>query len=192
MSSSVHIVLASSSKRRLELLARIGVVPDLVVAPDIDETPLKKEKVANMVKRLAYEKAALVSLKYPNSVIIAADTAAVCSNKILGKPRDYDDAQRMISLLSGRRHRVYTGVCIGYHGNLKLRLSESIVKFKKLRTSEIKSFLSRKEEWDGKAGGYTLQGFAGAFVEFLRGDHSGVLGLPLCDTYKMLQYFNAL
>lgn len=186
-----QIVLASSSERRLELLARIGIVPDLVVHPNIDETPLKKEKIHNMVQRLACEKARVVAKDYPDYLIIAADTAAVCRNKILGKPKDQEDASQMLQLLSGRRHRVYTGVCIGYHGNFKSRVSETVIKFKKLHSKEMEHFLLLKE-WDGKAGGYTAQGFAAAFMEYLRGDVTGVLGLPLCDTYKILQYFNVV
>lgn len=186
-----QIVLASSSERRLELLARIGIVPDLVVHPNIDETPIKKEKIHNMVKRLACEKARVVAKDYPDCLVIAADTAAVCRSKILGKPKDEEDAERMMQLLSGCRHKVYTSVCIGYHGNFKSRVSETVIKFKKLHPKEIKNFVALRE-WNGKAGGYTAQGFAAAFMEYLRGDVTGVLGLPLCDTYKILQYFNVV
>ena len=179
------LVLASSSPRRLELLARIGVAPARVAAPDIDETPLKVESPREYALRIAIAKAQAVA-RAPDEVILAADTTIAAGRRILGKPVDEADLQRMLALLSGRRHHCYSAVCvIDVAGAVRTRLSDTIVAFKPLSPAEIQAYVASGEGM-GKAGGYAIQGRAEALVRFLSGSYSGVVGLPLFETRALL------
>ena len=178
------LILASASPRRLDLLARIGIVPDAVVAADIDETVLKGELPVPHAERLAAEKAAAVAEE--GALVLAADTVVAAGRRILPKAEDESTARRCLELLSGRRHRVHSAVTlIDGEGRARHRLSTSIVTFKRLTRDEIDAYLA-SGEWHGKAGGYAIQGRAEAFVRFLAGSHSGVVGLPLFETRALL------
>jgi len=178
------LILASASPRRLDLLARIGVVPDAVVPADIDETVLKGELPAPHAERLAAEKAAAVA--EAGALVLAADTVVAAGRRILPKAEDEATARRCLELLSGRRHRVHSAVTlIDGEGRARHRLSTSIVTFKRLTRDEIDAYLA-SGEWHGKAGGYAIQGRAEAFVRFMAGSHSGVVGLPLFETRALL------
>lgn len=178
------LILASASPRRLDLLARIGVVPDAVTPAEIDETPLKSELPAKHAARLAAEKAAAVSAA--GAITLAADTVVAAGRRILSKAEDQATARDCLELLSGRRHRVYSAVTvIDAEGQARHRLSTTIVTFKRLTEEEIAAYLA-SGDWAGKAGGYAIQGGAEAFVRFLSGSHSGVVGLPLFETRNLL------
>ena len=178
------LILASASPRRLDLLARIGVVPDAVAPADIDESVLRGELPAPHAQRLAAEKAAAVA--EPGAITLAADTVVAAGRRILPKAEDEATARRCIELLSGRRHRVHSAVTlIDAEGRARHRLSTTIVTFKRLSPDEIGAYLAGGE-WQGKAGGYAIQGRAEAFVRFLAGSHSGVVGLPLFETRTLL------
>jgi septum formation protein len=181
-----RLVLASASPRRLDLLARIGVAADEIDPADIDESPLKDEIPRLHVQRLAAAKAAVVGARHNGSVILAADTVVAAGRRILPKADDEAVARKCLTLLSGRRHRVLTAVTvIDATGRARHRLSDTIVAFKPLTAAEITAYL-RTGEWQGKAGGYAIQGRAEAFVRFLSGSHSGVIGLPLFETRALL------
>nr|WP_232328725.1 Maf family nucleotide pyrophosphatase [Sphingomonas horti] len=178
------MILASASPRRLDLLVRIGVVPDAVMPADIDESVLKGELPAHHAARLAAEKAAAVAK--PGALVLAADTVVAAGRRILPKVEDESTARRCLELLSGRRHRVHSAVTlVDAEGKARHRLSTSIVTFKRLTRDEIDAYLA-SGEWHGKAGGYAIQGHAEAFVRFLSGSHSGVVGLPLFETRALL------
>jgi septum formation protein len=181
----MRLVLASASPRRLDLLGRIGIVPDVVDPADIDETVLKGEAPRAHVARLAATKAAVVAVRHPGAVVLAADTVVAAGQRILPKTEDADAAQACLTLLSGRRHRVLTAVTVIAAGQARHRLSNTVVAFKPLTSAEISAYLA-SEEWQGKAGGYAIQGRAEAFVRFLSGSHSGVVGLPLFETRNLL------
>ena len=178
------LILASASPRRLDLLGRIGVAPDTVLPAEIDETPLKGELPAPHAERLAAAKAAAVHVK--GTLTLAADTVVAVGRRILPKAEDEATAQNCLELLSGRRHRVHSAVTlIDAAGKARHRLSTTIVALKRLTAEEIADYLSTGE-WQGKAGGYAIQGRAEAFVRFLSGSHSGVVGLPLFETRALL------
>lgn len=180
------MILASASPRRLELLARLGVVPDQIDPADIDETPRKGELPLRYARRMAAEKAAVIAARHPGSVVLGADTVVACGRRILGKPADEAGAKAMLSLLSGRRHRVHSAVSvIDASGTARHRVSTSILAFKRLGDAEIARYLA-SGDWQGKAGGYAIQGYAEAFVRSLTGSHSGVMGLPLFETRALL------
>lgn len=179
------LVLASTSPRRLELLARIGVAPARIAAPEIDETPLKGELPRAYVARLAEGKALAVE-RAPDEVVLAGDTTVAVGRRILEKPADEADLRRMLALLSGRRHHVWSGVCvIGPDGKPRVRTVDTIVAFKALSAAEIDWYVASGEGM-GKAGGYAIQGRAESFVRFLSGSHSNVVGLPLFETRSLL------
>ena len=181
-----RLVLASASPRRLDLLARIGVVPDAVDPADIDEAAQPDELPRVHAVRLAAAKATAVAARHPGAIILAADTVVAAGRRILPKAEDEATARKCLTLLSGRRHHVLTAVTvIDAHGIARHRLSDSIVAFKPLTDGEIAAYLARGE-WHGKAGGYAIQGGAEAFVRFLSGSHSGVVGLPLFETRALL------
>lgn len=183
----MKLVLASASPRRLDLLARIGVVPDAVVPADIDETPRKGELPPHYAARVAAEKAAAVAGAHPGALILAADTVVAAGRRILGKAADEADARRMLSLLSGRRHRVHSAVTlIDTEGRARHRLSTSIVTFKRLADEELGAYLELGE-WQGKAGAYAIQGHAEALIRQMAGSYSGVMGLPLYETRTLLR-----
>ncbi len=181
----MRLVLASASARRLELLARLGVVPDEVRPAEIDETPRRGEPPAFYAARMAAEKAAAISA--PGSLVLAADTVVAAGRRILPKTEDEAEARAALTLLSGRRHRVRSAVTlIDAKGRARHRLSTSIVAFKRLSEEEIAAYLAAGE-WRGKAGGYAIQGRAEALLRFLSGSHSGVMGLPLYETRALLR-----
>jgi septum formation protein len=181
------LILASASPRRLELLARIGVTPEAVDPAEIDETPTKGELPAPHASRVAAEKAATVAARRPGHVILAADTVVAAGRRILPKAETGEQARLCLSLLSGRRHRVHSAVTlIDARGQARHRLSSSIVAFKRLSVAEIDAYVAGGE-WRGKAGGYAIQGHAEAWVRFLSGSHSGVVGLPLFETRALLE-----
>ncbi len=186
------VVLASASPRRLALLQQIGIEPDAMLPSDIDEQPLKSERPKALARRLAREKAerALQVLKtrpeLAGAFIVAADTVVARGNRILPKPEHVDEAAQCLRLLSGRGHRVYSGLCVVTpKEGFRERLVETRVAFKHLSRSDIEAYLA-SGEWRGKAGGYAIQGRAGAFVTKLVGSHSSVVGLPLYETLSVL------
>ena len=180
------LVLASASPRRLDLLRQIGIVPEAIDPADLDETPLKGELPAPHVVRLAEAKARAVAPRHPGAFILAADTAVACGRRILPKAEDERTARECLVLLSGRRHRVYGGVAlIAPDGRLALRWVESRVAMKRLSDEEIAAYIT-SGEWHGKAGGYAVQGRAAAFVSWLSGSYSNVVGLPLFEVAQLL------
>ena len=184
-SPAPDLVLASTSPRRLELLARIGLTPARIAAPEIDETPLKGELPRAYVARLAEGKALAVA-RAANEVVLAGDTTVAVGRRILEKPVDEADLRRMLGLLSGRRHHVYSGVCVvGADGKPRVRVADTIVAFKVLSAAEVDWYVESGEGM-GKAGGYAIQGKAESFVRFLSGSHSNVVGLPLFETRSLL------
>jgi septum formation protein len=182
----LRLVLASASPRRLELLGRIGVVPDEVSATDIDETPRRAEQPVAYARRMAAEKAAAAAAA-AGALVLAADTVVAAGRRILPKAENAEQARAALALLSGRRHRVHSAVTlIGGDGVARHRLSTSIVAFKQLSEQELQAYLD-SGEWQGKAGGYAIQGRAEALVRMLQGSHSGVMGLPLFETRALLR-----
>src|SRR5216683_5996288 len=180
------LVLASASPRRLELLRQIGIVPDRVDPADIDETPARGELPAAHVVRLAEAKARAVAPRHPGVFILAADTIVACGRRILPKAEDEATARACLKLLSGRRHRVYGGVAaISPAGELAIRRVVSQVAMKRLSEAELAAYLA-SGEWRGKAGGYAVQGGAAAFIPWLAGSYSNVVGLPLFETAQLL------
>ncbi|MCW3848129.1 Maf family protein [Sphingomonas sp. LB-2] len=181
----MRLVLASTSPRRRDLLARIGVVPARIDAPDIDEDPLRGELPRPYVLRIATGKAHAVP-RAADEIVLAGDTTIAVGRRILGKPEDEADLRRMLALLSGRRHHCLSAVClIGLDGKARTRLSDTVVTFKRLTPQEIDAYVASGEGM-GKAGGYAIQGRAEGFVRFLAGSHSGVVGLPVFETRAML------
>lgn len=186
------LILASSSQRRVDLLKQINIHPKLVLPADVDETPLKKELPKDYSIRMAKSKADKIQSLNPDYFILGVDTVVACGRRILPKAENIEQAEQCLRLLSGRRHRVYTSVCLLTPNQLKqhIRTVVTIVKFKRLSEQEIKYYLA-SEEWKNKAGGCNVQGLAGMFVLFLRGSYSSVIGLPLHETYCLLSnYFD--
>ncbi len=181
-----QLILASASPRRLDLLARLGVVPDGVDPADIDETAHMAELPRDHARRLAREKALAVAARHQGSIVLAADTVVAVGRRILPKAEDEQTARACLALLSGRRHRVLTALAaVDALGRLRERLSESQVIFQRLSPADV-DWLIGRGDWQGKAGGYAIQGAAEAFVRQLSGSHSGVVGLPLNDTRLLL------
>ncbi|MEQ8394908.1 Maf family nucleotide pyrophosphatase [Thalassobaculum sp.] len=179
-------VLASASPRRSSLLAQIGLVPDAVDPAEADETPFPAEKPRPYAARMARAKADAVAPRHPGAFVLAADTVVACGRRILPKTENTDEAARCLSLLSGRRHRVIGGIClIDPDGAVHERVVETRVGIKRLAGSEVAAYLA-SGEWSGKAGGYAVQGLAAAYVEFLNGSYSNVVGLALAETYALL------
>ena len=189
-SEKQKLILASASPRRLALLAQIGIEPDAVRPADLDEEPQKGELPRLHAIRLAEEKAKAVASLEPGAFILAADTVVACGRRILPKAMSEGDARFCLELLSGRAHRVYTAVAlIDPEGRLRQRLSETRVHFKRLSDAELEAYVA-SGEWRGKAGGYAIQGHAGAFVRSLNGSYSGVVGLPLFEVKALLEGAN--
>jgi septum formation protein len=181
------LVLASASPRRLDLLRQVGLEPDLILSPEIDETPLADETPRQLALRLAREKAQAGAAKAPGAFVIGADTVVVLGTRVFGKPKDEADARRMLTLLSGRAHRVLTGVAVAApDGRIAARLSETRLRWKRFDARELDAFIATGE-WRGVAGGYRIQGRAGGFVLTLQGSYPGVVGLPLYETLALLQ-----
>jgi septum formation protein len=181
-------ILASSSPRRLQLLAQAGIAPGGVVAADIDETPLKNELPIAYAQRLAAQKAATVANSHPDAVVLAADTVVACGRRILPKAEDEKTARACLALLSGRRHRVYTAVCVRSGDKRMHKTVMTQVRFSRLGAKEIDSYIATNE-WRGKAGGYAIQGAAESFIPWIGGSYSNVVGLPLSETCRMLRTF---
>lgn len=185
MSDRPPLILASASPRRLQLLARLGIVPDEVRPADADETPQRNELPRRLAGRLAALKAGAVDA--PQALVLAADTVVGVGRRILGKPADRDEAGRFLALLSGRRHQVHTGVALRRpDGTLGTRLVSTTLAFQRLTAQQVEAYLD-SGEWEGKAGGYAIQGRAEMFVRFLSGSHSNVVGLPLFETAQLLR-----
>lgn len=180
-----RLILASSSPRRVELLAQIGITPDQIDPADIDETPLKAEMPARLAQRLASSKAAVVAERHPDDVVLAADTVVAVGRRLLEKPADEAEARRFLKLLSGRNHRVFTGIAVVAEGRITWRVVDTRVTFKHLSDAEIDAYVATGE-WRGKAGGYGIQGRAAAFVQRIVGSHPAVMGLPLFETSNLL------
>lgn len=179
-----HLTLASASPRRRELLARLGLVPDAVIPADIDETPLKAELPRGYALRMGREKALAVDA--PGHVL-AGDTVVAVGRRILPKTETEAEARACLELISGRRHQVLTSVVLrAPDGTWRERMSETAVHFKRLSHAEIAAYLAGGE-WRGKAGGYAIQGAAEGLIEWIRGSHSGVMGLPLYETRALLK-----
>ena len=179
-------ILASASPRRRDLLAQIGLVPDKIIPADINEDPITGELPRDHALRLSCEKAAKVAGDHPGRVILASDTVVGLGRRILPKAEDRETAESCLRLLSGRSHRVLTGVAvIDETGLLRSRISETRLKMKRLSEAEISEYLE-SGEWDGKAGGYGIQGLAGAYIINLAGSFTGVVGLPVYETRNLL------
>jgi septum formation protein len=184
--SPPRLVLASASPRRLDLLRQIGLDPDLVDAAEVDESPLKDETPRRLAGRLAVDKALSVHARHPQAHVLAADTVVTLGRRVLPKAETTEEVAACLRLLSGRAHRVLTGLCaIAPDGRQAKRLVESRVQFKRLTDVDIAAYLAAGEGV-GKAGGYAIQGRAGAFVMALQGSYSGVVGLPLYEAASLL------
>ena len=181
------LILASASTRRRDLLAQIGITPDRIEPADIDETPNKRELPKGYAKRMAQTKATVVNASDNDNFVLAADTVVACGRRILPKAEDQKTAASCLKFLSGRRHKVYSGVCLIVPGMGTVdRLVESTVSFKRLMPEEITAYL-KTGEWNGKAGGYAIQGRAAGFVNFVSGSFTNVVGLPLFEVSQLLQ-----
>lgn len=181
-----RLVLASASPRRLELLRQVGLAPDHIEPAELDETPDPKETPRGLADRLAAAKAEAVGARHPGAFVLAADTVVCVGRRVLPKVESEAEGLACLTLLSGRAHRVLTAVCvIAPDGRRTARRVESRVHIKRLTEREIAAYL-QSGEGQGKAGGYAIQGRAGAFVTSLQGSYSGVVGLPLYETVSLL------
>ena len=192
MATQPHLVLASGSPRRLELLQQAGIEPDRLLPADLDETPQRNEHPRSLAKRLAKAKAEMAHQTLQRletegpTYVVAADTVVSVGRQVMPKAELADDAVANLRTLSGRTHRVYTGVClIAPRGGLSQRLIETRVRFKRLSRADIDAYVA-SDEWRGKAGGYAIQGLAGSFVVRLVGSYTNVVGLPLYETVSLL------
>ena len=180
------LVLASASPRRLELLRQVGIEPDRVDPADVDETPLRDETPRRLVARLALCKAQAVAARHPQAHVLAADTIVAAGRRILGKPEHEADARRMLTLLSGRPHKVLTGVAvIAPDGRTASRVVESRITFKRITDRELDAFIAGGD-WTDASGGYKIHRLAGAFVTDISGSYTSVVGLPLYETLNLL------
>ena len=181
----MRLVLGSGSPRRLELLAQLGLRPDSVRAPDINEDPLGAEKPRDYVRRMAWEKAQASSCA-EDEVVLCADTTVAVGRRILGKPEDAAEAEAFLRLMSGRRHKVITAIAAKTTGGIRVKDVVTDVKMKRLSDAEIAGYLA-SGDWRGKAGGYAIQGPASAFIPWISGSYSAVVGLPLAETATLLR-----
>jgi len=183
----MKLVLASASPRRLDLLARIGITPDEVVPADVDESVLPGELPRDHALRLAREKSAAVAERHPDALVLGADTVVAVGRRILPKVEDEATLRECMELLSGRRHRVLTGIALAVPGgSMRERLGETMIAMKRLSPEEIDYYASHGE-WRGKAGGYALQGYGEVYVRHIAGSYSNVVGLPLAETRQLLK-----
>lgn len=180
----MRLILGSASPRRKELLAQIGITPDLILPPDIDEDPRKGELPRPYALRLAEEKARAIPAG-PDDVVLCADTTVALGRRILGKPRDAGEAATFLTALGGRRHQVITAIAVRHGDRLLTRASESVVKMKRLSDAELNTYLA-SGDWQGKAGGYGIQGLAGALIPWISGSFTGIMGLPVAETAALL------
>ncbi len=181
----MKFILGSGSPRRRELLAQLGITPDAILPPDIDETPRRAELPRPYCMRLAREKVMAVHAA-PEDLILTADTTVALGRRILGKPRDAGEAAEFLLALGGRRHQVITALALRRGDKIWARESVSAVKMKRLSDVELNAYLA-SNEWQGKAGGYGIQGMAGAFIPWISGSFTGIVGLPLAETSALLQ-----
>jgi septum formation protein len=181
----MRLVLGSASPRRLELLAQIGVRPAAIRPADIDETPLKAEPPLAYARRLAFEKARAIACA-KDEILLTADTVVAVGRRILEKPTNAAQAVEFLNLLSGRRHRVITAIALKSATRLLQKSVTSAVKFKHLSDAELSAYI-RSNEWQGKAGGYAIQGIAAAFIPWISGSYSNIVGLPLAETAGLLE-----
>lgn len=180
----MRFILGSGSPRRRELLAQIGVVADEIRAPEIDETPMKGELPRPYCLRMAREKAIAVTAE-AEDIVLAADTTVALGRRILGKPESAAEAAQFLLMLAGRRHRVITAVAVRRGEHLWERDVVTAVRMKRLSGEELNAYLA-SGDWQGKAGGYGIQGPAGAFIPWIGGSFTAVVGLPLCETAGLL------
>lgn len=180
-------ILASSSPRRKELLESIGLIPDQILAPHVDETPLKGESIKIYAQRIALLKARAIHTQNPTAYVLAADTAVEARRQIFLKAETPEEAKKMLELFSGRRHRVYTAICaISPEGKEALNLVTTRISFKRLSREEVETYIATGE-WEGRAGAYSIQGRAAKFVKFISGSYTNVVGLPLYETDCLLK-----
>ncbi len=187
--TSVHrpqLVLASASPRRLDLLKQVGIVPDVIAPADIDEEPLVAEQPRVYTERLAAEKASVVAEQHPGAFVLAADTAVACGRRILPKAETEEEARDCLHLLSGRAHRVYTGISLIARDKQITKSVMTRVLVARLSDADLAAYIA-SGEWHGKAGGYAIQGRAAAFIRGLNGSYSNVVGLPLHETVNLLK-----
>lgn len=180
------LVLASASPRRLDLLKQVGIVPDVVAPADLDETPGATELPRVYAERLAAEKASAVAASHKDAFVLAADTVVACGRRILPKAETEEEARTCLNLLSGRAHRVYTGISLVKGDRQITKSVMTRVQVARLSDAELHAYLA-SSEWQGKAGGYAIQGRAAAFIRGLNGSYSNVVGLPLFETVNLLK-----
>ena len=181
-----NFILGSGSERRLQLLQQIGIKPDLILIPNINEKVFSKELPRKYVQRMSLEKNKVFQTKYSQSIVLTADTIVSVGRRVLPKAMDIKTAEQCLRLISGRRHKVFTSFTLYSPNNsLKIKTIQSIIKFKRLHSDEINYYLASKE-WKGKAGGYAIQGIAASFINFISGSYSNVVGLPLAELYASL------
>lgn len=179
-----HLTLSSASPRRRDLLARLGIAPDVVAPSDIDERPMRGEGPRDYAIRMAREKAAAIEAP---GFVLAGDTVVAAGRRILPKTEEVEEARGCLALISGRRHTVLSSIALKWPDkSIRLRLSENTVRFKSLSRDEIEDYLA-SGEWRGKAGGYAIQGQAESLIQWIRGSHSSIMGLPLFETRAMLK-----
>ncbi len=183
------LILASASPRRLELLKQAGIVPDKTVPADIDETPLPRELPAAYAARIAKAKTEKVFTAHPDACVLAADTVVARGRRILPKAETEEQARDCLRLLSGCRHKVLTAVAIKSPAGTRHALVSSVVRFKRLEAAEIDAYIATND-WQGKAGGYAIQGEAAILIPFMSGSYTNIVGLPLFETVKMLRGLN--
>ena len=180
----MRLILGSGSPRRLELLHQIGIAPDAIVSPDVDETPRPGERPRAYCRRVTRDKANALGVA-AGEAVLCADTTVAAGGRILGKPADAGEARAFLDLLSGRRHRVITAVAVRTADALRLRDVVTTVRMKRLSRPEIDAYLATGD-WKGKAGAYAIQGPAGAFIPWISGSYTGVMGLPVAETAALL------
>jgi len=180
----MRLILGSASPRRRELLAQLGIVPDDIRAPDINEDPAPGELPRDYCARIARQKAEALECS-AGEIVLCADTTVALGRRILGKPADAAEAAQFLLALSGRRHRVITALAVRSAARIWTRAVVTDVRMKRLSDVEINAYL-RSDEWQGKAGGYAIQGLAGAFIPWIAGSYSAVMGLPLVETAQLL------
>ncbi|MEM9810786.1 MAG: nucleoside triphosphate pyrophosphatase [Pseudomonadota bacterium] len=181
-----RLILGSASPRRRELLAQIGYVPDEVAPADIDETEKPGEEPRRLAERLALEKCNAIRGRFPNDIVLTADTVVAVGRRILPKTEDEKTARECLTLLSGRAHRVFTGMAVAGPGDIiRQRLVETKVRVRRLHADHIEAYIE-SGEWQGKAGGYGIQGAFAAHILNLQGSYTAVVGLPLYETENLL------
>jgi len=186
MNETKHsFVLASASPRRIELLKNIKIFPKITYSSEINEDIISKENPRKYCIRIAKNKALKALEKYPEEFILSADTIVFCSNKIFLKPKDKEEAKKFLDFFSGRKHNVLTCVCLAKKNLIKVKKVFTKVTFKKLNTQEIEEYLLTNE-WKDKSGAYAIQGYAEKFIKRINGSYSNIVGLPLFETYNLL------